>query len=312
MKVSVVLCTYNPRLDYLQRVISALKEQNLPFDQWELILVDNNSNNGFQSQVDLSWHPNGQIIKEPKPGLTPARITGIRKANSEVIVCVDDDNILREDYLQNSLHFMEAHPEVGATGGKSIPNYETPPPAWFSELNISLGCRDLGDETRITAQKGHALTEYWPYSPIGTGMVIRRQAFLDYAEEAERDPVRKALGRTGKSLNSGEDNDMVLTLIKNGWEVAYSPDLYIDHLIPSKRLEPAYLAEMNRASSKSWVQVLAVHGIVPWPPVAKWLLPLRKVRTFFRNRAWKGDLNYIRWRGACGIFEGRASIHPNG
>lgn len=308
MKLSVVLCTYNPRLDYLQRVLDGLNNQTLPKSEWELVLVDNNSNNGFRSQIGLSWHPNGKIIKEPKPGLTPARITGVRAAQSEVIVCVDDDNVLREDYLQNSLQFMNDHPEVGAVGGKSIPTYEVPPPAWFAELNISLGCRDLGDETRITAQKGQALKAYWPYSPIGTGMVIRRQAFLDYAEEAEQDPVRKALGRTGKSLNSGEDNDMVLTLIKNGWEVAYSPGLYIDHLIPSKRLNPAYLAEMNRASSKSWVQVLAVHGIVPWPPVVKWSLPLRKIRSYFRNRAWQSDLNYIRWRGACGVFEGRSSI----
>jgi len=309
MKVAVVLCTYNPRMDYIRRVIQALKEQTLPLRDWEFILVDNNSNNGFREQIDLSWHPHALIIKELRPGLTPARITGVRAAKAEVIACVDDDNILRPDYLQNSLRFIETHPEVGALGGKSIPNYETPPPSWFKELHISLGCRDLGDEIQITQQKGEKTAAYWPYSPIGTGMVIRRQAFLDYADEAEKDPVRKALGRTGKSLSSGEDNDMVLTLIKNGWEVAYSPDLYIDHLIPSKRVDPAYLAKMSEASSKSWVQVLAVHGMAPWPPVHPWTVSFRKVRAYLRNRAWQNEIRYIRWRGTCGIFEGRASIN---
>lgn len=308
MKLSVVLCTYNPRLDYLKRVIDSLKSQTLPVSDWEFILVDNNSSNDFQRHIDLSWHPNSYIIEEPKPGLTPARIAGVKQSRADIIVCVDDDNVLREDYLQNSLQFMQSHPEVGAVGGKSIPNYETPPPAWFSELNISLGCRDLGDETQISRQKGERLKEYWPYSPIGTGMVIRRQTFLDYAEEAERDPVRKALGRTGKALTSGEDNDMVLTLIKNGWEVAYSPDLFIDHLIPSRRTEFLYLAEMSRASSKSWVQVLAVHNMAPWSPIPRWTVFLRSLRAYFRLKAWKNELQYIRWKGASGIFEGRAAI----
>lgn len=308
-KVSVVLCTYNPRLDYLTRVLGGLRSQALAFEEWELILVDNNSNNGFRNQIDLSWHPNGKIIEEPKPGLTPARITGVRAAQSEVIVCVDDDNVLRADYLQNSLQFMNDHPDVGAVGGKSIPTYETSPPAWFSELNISLGCRDLGDEVKITAQKGKRLETYWPYSPIGTGMVIRRQAFLDYAEEAEKDPVRKALGRTGKSLNSGEDNDMVLTLVKNGWEVAYSPDLYIDHLINTNRVSKAYLSKMSRAASKSWVQVLAVHGINPWQPIPLWTVPFRSFRAALRIKPWQSAIQYIRWQGARGIFEGRATIN---
>ncbi len=41
--LSVVLCTYNPRADYLQRVIEGLKAQTLRQSAWELIVVDNNS-----------------------------------------------------------------------------------------------------------------------------------------------------------------------------------------------------------------------------------------------------------------------------
>lgn len=308
MKLSVVLCTYNPRTEYLFRVLEALKGQTLSPSEWEFVLVDNNSNNGFRDSIDLSWHPNAKVVEEKQPGLTPARITGIRTAGAEVIVCVDDDNVLRRDYLENSLSFLEKHPEVGAVGGKSIPSYEKAPPAWFSELNISLGCRDLGDQVQISSQKGKPVRIYPSMAPIGTGMVIRRKAFLDYAEEAQQDPVRKALGRTGKALSSGEDNDIVLTLLRNGWEVAYSPDLYIDHLIPAGRVDPLYLAKMNRASSKSWLQVLAVHGIFPWKPAASWTVPIRKVRAFLRIKPWKSPLQQIKYQGACGIFEGRAAI----
>ena len=41
--VSVVISTHNPRMDFLARVIEALKQQTLPREQWELLIVDNGS-----------------------------------------------------------------------------------------------------------------------------------------------------------------------------------------------------------------------------------------------------------------------------
>ena len=41
--VSVVIPTHNPRMDYLPRVLDALRGQTLPHEQWELVVVDNAS-----------------------------------------------------------------------------------------------------------------------------------------------------------------------------------------------------------------------------------------------------------------------------
>jgi glycosyltransferase involved in cell wall biosynthesis len=41
--ISVVLCTYNPRTDYLQRCVDGLRKQTLDQTAWELVVVDNNS-----------------------------------------------------------------------------------------------------------------------------------------------------------------------------------------------------------------------------------------------------------------------------
>ena len=43
MELSVIICTHNPRLDYLGRVLDALREQTLGKEQWELVVVDNAS-----------------------------------------------------------------------------------------------------------------------------------------------------------------------------------------------------------------------------------------------------------------------------
>jgi len=43
MKVSVIVCTHNPRLEYLSRTLEALREQMLPKGEWELLVIDNAS-----------------------------------------------------------------------------------------------------------------------------------------------------------------------------------------------------------------------------------------------------------------------------
>jgi hypothetical protein len=97
-------------------------------------------------------------------------------------------------------------------------------------------------------------------------------------------------------------------LLKRGSTVCYLPQLKMFHLIPSGRLTREYLGRLNHGIAKSWVQVLALHGICPWKSVYFWTVPLRKCRAYFRYRAWAGPAEYVRWRGACGHFEGRALI----
>jgi hypothetical protein len=41
--LSVILCTHNPRPDYLSRVLASLRGQTLPAEQWEFLLIDNAS-----------------------------------------------------------------------------------------------------------------------------------------------------------------------------------------------------------------------------------------------------------------------------
>jgi glycosyltransferase involved in cell wall biosynthesis len=80
-------------------VLTALKEQTLPMSEWELLLIDNASQNPLQDLLDLSWHPASRVVLEPEPGLTPARLRAIAEVQSDVIIFVDDDNVLDTSYL---------------------------------------------------------------------------------------------------------------------------------------------------------------------------------------------------------------------
>jgi glycosyltransferase involved in cell wall biosynthesis len=46
--ISVVIPTHNPRMDYLARVIDALRGQTLSKDLWELVIVDNGSREALE------------------------------------------------------------------------------------------------------------------------------------------------------------------------------------------------------------------------------------------------------------------------
>src|ERR1022692_4717847 len=100
MKFSVIICTHNPRPDYLRRTLDALKAQTLPKEQWELLLIDNASKEPLADTWDLSWHPQARHIREEALGLTRARLCGISQSKGELLVFVDDDNVLSADYLE--------------------------------------------------------------------------------------------------------------------------------------------------------------------------------------------------------------------
>src|SRR5208282_5798299 len=120
-------------------------------------------------------------------------------------------------------------------------------------------------------------------------------------------PAAGISDRRGVDLSSGGDNDIVLCAMREGWQVAYFPQLALTHLIPSSRLEPEYLAMLNRGIQRSWMQVLTRHRANPWPPLTAGGATLRKIKAWFAYRAWSSSASRIRWMGACGHFEGRVA-----
>lgn len=313
--LSIVICTYNPNSLILEETLAALRRQH-PLNagrSWELLVIDNASTVPLVERLDLSWHEHARVIREEKLGLTNARLRGYSEAGSELLVFVDDDNILAPDYLNIIDAAFEADPSLGAVGGKILPRYQSEPPKWFAATKLDVGCRDLGDEPVYVSWQGiDASARTFPSAaPVGAGMGIRRAALGKYVEAANLSPVRRSLGRRGTDLTSAEDNDIVLTALDHGWRLAYLPQLCIEHIIPSSRVSFGYLARYAFSLNRSWLQVLAIHGICPWPPLARWNANLRKIAKFILIGAWMSPVRYLRCRCECGLLEGRASLHPN-
>jgi glycosyltransferase involved in cell wall biosynthesis len=233
---SVAICTRNPRVNYLARVLTALREQTLPVKEWELLLVDNGSENPLEDLVDLSWHPISRVVREPEPGLTPARLRAVAEVRGEVIIFVDDDNVLNPSYLSECTLIAQQFPCLGAWGGQLFPEFEVLPAPGLEDLLEGLALRQF--------QQPRWSNYDTSTCPYGAGLCVRASVAKRYASIANSDQIRRSLDRRGNSVMGGGDLDLAMTSYQLGMGTGLFPQLRLLHLIPKHRVERSYLYEI--------------------------------------------------------------------
>ncbi len=305
--LTVVIPTHNPHPLRFARVLEALDKQTLSAKCWELLIIDNASRVPVESFIDLQdLHRPARVISEARLGLTSARWRGITEASSPLIVFVDDDNVLDPCYLKQVSLIFQGHPRLGAAGGKSLAEYELEPPDWFRVGMAPLGCRDLGNRQQLFFARDYEIKRAYPeFAPIGAGMALRKDAASSWLATALSSPVTD---RRGNSLSSAGDCDLVLHVLESGWDVGYFPNLSLTHLMDAARVNPTYLEAISRSAFRDFIRVLDLHGIRPWGKIQPWAISFRALKAWFSYRAWRGPVEHLRWQGAIGQYEGRASL----
>lgn len=237
INISVIICTHNPKKDFLNRTLEGLKSQSYFYENWELIIVDNASSKAVKENFDISWHPCGRFVTEEKLGLTNARLKGIAEAKGDLLIFFDDDNIPNPDYLVTALKISKERPYIGAFGGQLLPVYEQNPAILIKPYLHLLAIRELKSD-KISNQY------FCDTSPAGAGLVIKKTIAFKYRNNLLNNPIRNKLGRTGNSLLSGEDTDMVWTSIDEGYLNGLFIDLKLHHIIPKGRVDINYILNL--------------------------------------------------------------------
>lgn len=273
--ISVIICTHNPRMDYIDKVLSALKSQSLSQQEWELLLVDNASKKILSSEIELNWHLQYRYIREDKLGLTSARLRGISEAKAETLVFVDDDNVLASDYLEAALKISQNYPFIGAWGGQVKLNFEVLPPNWTKPYWAYLGVREFQRDIW-----SNLLSYEYDMTPCGAGICVRRIVAEKYASLVRNDFKRLGMDRRGKSLMSCGDTDLALTACDIGLGIGQFTSLNLDHLIPATRVQEEYFAKLVEGMEYS-------HKILD---------SFRGKKNYKLNNSWKrGLFNLYKW-----------------
>jgi glycosyltransferase involved in cell wall biosynthesis len=114
LPASVIICTYN-RATLLKRTLEALSRQTIAPDRYELIVVDDGSQDDTSEVCDMMRSKLSNLkyfFADNNSGTARARNSGISKASGYYILFVDDDCIPREDWLEKMLYALIKEPIV--------------------------------------------------------------------------------------------------------------------------------------------------------------------------------------------------------
>ncbi|MCL2328958.1 MAG: glycosyltransferase [Bacteroidetes bacterium] len=240
MQLSIIVCTYN-REDYILETLLSLKDQTIATEDYEIVLVDNNSTDTTpvicRNFVMKNPELNIQYIHEVRQGLSYARNTGIEKAQGSIIVFLDDDAIAAKHYCQTVVDFFATTPQAMVIGGRIFPKFETAQPAWMPrELTPLYSTLDLGNEV-CEFKRG----KY----PIGANMAFRNYVFQECGT------FNTSLGRVGKNLLGGEEKDMFFRIKEKKMRVFYLPEAWVFHIIPTARTTKEFIKRQAIGSGQS-------------------------------------------------------------
>ena len=270
--ISVVIPACNPGMRHFGIVLEALRNQTLPKDRWELIVVDDASkqplvadqgprdktSKGLKGEVliDLSWHPNAKLVETDAEregiGLVSARLRGFELGRGDVFVFVDQDNALRPDYLQGVADIAVEYPHIGTWGGQILLKFDEPEKAPDSWLRSALCTRELQHDIWTNVIDHHEST------PWGAGLCARREVLDIYRQRVLANPMRRLLDPTPRRAGFGGDSDLSYSGCCAGYGKGVFQRLALDHLIPVGRCSDQYLVKTSETNGYSTV----LHGFV--------------------------------------------------
>lgn len=299
MRFSIVICTYN-RDKYLGNSIRSACDQDFPEDEFEVLVVDNNSTDKTANvckDFSLEYsYTNFRYFLETNQGISYGRNRGIGEAYGEYIVFLDDDETIDSFYLKKLNDYLHSYPQAQLCATAVEPVYETEKPKWLSHFTMRLitGYYNKGNEVKTLGAKDYP----------GTGhAVIKRELFERYGN------FNTDLGRKGTSLLGAEDKDMFLRLIENKVACYYFPGIPIYHHIPQSKLTDDFFKRLTysigkserirtKAISKTAFRKRLFDECIKW--AASWILLFYYIITLHPSKGWK--LIQFRWNVSKGLL----------
>jgi GalNAc5-diNAcBac-PP-undecaprenol beta-1,3-glucosyltransferase len=184
-KVSLICATYN-RFDLLCIMLESLTKQS--FDNWECVVVDDNSSDlTYSKLIESELDDRIKIYKRGlnfNKGLSGCRNYGLTKASGQYIMFVDDDDLLPTNHMEISVKAIEKT-QVDFVHFQKLPFTEVNEVTENNNYNASVNYIRIIDEKCL-------IEHLWGNLGLAScTMIIKRSCFnylqfhedLRYAEE---------------------------------------------------------------------------------------------------------------------------------
>jgi glycosyltransferase involved in cell wall biosynthesis len=221
---SVVVATRN-RSDLLATCLRSLL--NVSYPQLEVVVVDNAPSDGSTRDMvqDLfGGDPRVRYVHLERAGASLARNVGAETAHGEFVAFTDDDAVVDHLWLSGLVAGFARDPEVACVSGLTLPSaLETAAQQAFE----AYGGMGLGFEPRLyDLDENRGTTLLYPYTAgifgASNNVAFRRKYFI------ERGGFDVTLG-PGTPVYGAEDLDLFLSVILDGYRIAYQPVATVRH-----------------------------------------------------------------------------------
>lgn len=118
MNASLIIPTYN-KLPRLKLLLASLKAQTCSFEKFEVIIINDQSTDGTKEYLEtLKTDFLVRVINKNHSGRAKTRNAGLKLAQNEIIIFVDDDLILSPNFIEN--HLIRQSQNMSIVHGKIV------------------------------------------------------------------------------------------------------------------------------------------------------------------------------------------------
>lgn len=199
--VSVIIPVHNDS-ERLQNCLEALENQTYPKDLYEVIVVDNGSDNSIESVVNLFNQAFASY--ESTPGSYAARNKGISLAKGEILAFTDADCIPAFNWLETGVRHLLSTPKCGIVGGQIELFFKSPTRPTAVEIYESV---------TYLQQKSHI--EKGKYGATANIFTFKR--------------IVDKVGNFNSKLKSRGDAEFGQRVFAHGYSLIYADDCCVAH-----------------------------------------------------------------------------------
>lgn len=284
MSITAIVCTNN-RCQSLAKTLASLAASKLPeVVDWEVLVVDNNSNDQTREVVEdfcTRYGARFRYIFEPRQGKSHALNTAIHESRGDILAFTDDDVIVELTWLLNLTAALTEGQWAGA-GGRTLPASAVTPPRWLaldgehSNAHLLYAHFDLGDQP-------HQLDR----APYGANMAFRKETFEKHG--VFRTDLGPGPSREIPRFN--EDTEFGRRLIAAGEKLRYEPLAVVYHVVPRERIQKAHFLtasfDLGRSAIREAGKGPDIYGI----PRHYLSIPKKIAVTLLRTIEWMLTFN---------------------
>lgn len=228
-RLSIIIVTYNSEKDIFDCISSIKQWSDIPFDELELIIVDNNSRNtdSIFEQLRLLYGNDIVLVKNThNGGYGQGNNMGIRRATAPVILIMNPDVRMMEPVFKTALDAFDHWKDLSIYGMKQMLSATVP-------SNNSFCCAYTVNGylqtimTSIGNRFDYYLPRYMHFS--GSCFFIRKEMF-------------EQVGLFDETIFMyGEEEDIHYRMRKSGFkQMIYNPKLHYIHLTKEREPNLAY------------------------------------------------------------------------